>query len=181
MKKLLAAHLATALVSLTALSMPSGSAFAAPAADERLIYASIGVGGVDGSQESYRRDGSQLSVGYSLGYRFTSNYGAEVYARSLSFKPLGSNGSYAYPDHHVGIAAVGRYPVAQMLSLTGRVGLGRTKMSRDNGSNPADKTSVTAGVGAAIEFGPHLALTAGYERYSGINSGLWLVSWQLAF
>ena len=37
------------------------------------------------------------------------------------------------------------------------------------------------GVGAAIEFGPHLALTAGYERYSGINSGLWLVSWQLAF
>lgn len=178
MKKMLAASLATALVSLTALS---GSAFAAPAADERLIYASFGVGGVDGSQESYRRDGSQLSIGYSLGYRFTSNYGAELYARSLSFKPWGSNGSYAYPDTHVGIAAVGRYPVAQMLSLTGRVGLGRTKMTRDNGSNPADKTTVTAGVGAAIEFGPHLALTAGYERYSGINSGLWLLSWQLAF
>ena len=41
--------------------------------------------------------------------------------------------------------------------------------------------AVTAGVGAALKFGRHVALTAGYERFSGINTGLWLVGWQLAY
>ncbi|WP_431259869.1 outer membrane beta-barrel protein [Roseateles chitinivorans] len=157
------------------------AAGAAQAADDSLIYASVGVGGVDGSQEAYRRDGNQLSVGYSFGYRFNANVGAEIYTRSLSFRLSGPRRDFAYPDTHSGVAAVYRYPVAQMFSLNGRVGVGQTRMSRDDGGHAAEKTSVTAGVGAALELGRRVALTAGYERYSGIDAGLWLVSWQLGY
>lgn len=159
-------------------AMTTGSAHAA---NDTLVYGSVAVGGVDGSHESYRRDGSQLSVGYALGYRFNANFGVEGYARSLAFKPFGPRRDFEYPDTHVGVAAIYRYPVAQMFSVGGRVGIGRTKMSRDDGVNPSDKTSLSAGIGAAIEFGPHVVITAGYERYTGINTGLWLVGWQLGY
>jgi opacity protein-like surface antigen len=157
------------------------TAGAAQAADDTLIYGAVGVGGVDGSHEAYKRDGSQLSVGYSFGYYFNEHYAAEIYTRSLAFRPFGLRRDFAYPDSHVGIAAVYRYPVARLFSLNGRVGIGQTKMKRDDGGSAGDKTSVTAGVGAAFEFSRHVAITAGYERYSGINSGLWLVSWQLGY
>lgn len=161
-----------------AMVMVAGTAHAA---DDTLIYGSVGVGGVDGSQEAYKRDGDQLSVGYSFGYYFNANYGAEIYTRSLAFRPFGPRRDYAYPDTHVGIAAVYRYPLTRMFSLNGRLGIGQTKMSRDDGGHAGDKTSVTAGVGASLEFSRHVAITAGYERYSGINTGLWLVGWQLGY
>lgn len=180
MKTLRVAAMAT-LMAIGAISATSTMAATAAELGEPLVYASIAVGGVDGTHESYKRDGSQLSIGYGLGYRFNANYSVELYSRSLEFKIFGPRRDFEYPDSHVGIAAVGRYPLARMFSLTGRVGIGRTKMSRDDGVNPSDKTTVTAGVGAALEFGRHVALTAGYERFSGINTGLWLVGWQLAY
>lgn len=175
MKKRWIAAMATTLAALTTATATAAGV------DDPLVYASLGVGGVDGSHESYKRDGSQLSVGYSLGYRFNANYGVELYARSLEFKVFGPRRDFEYPDSHVGVAAVGRYPVSQMFSLTGRIGVGRTKMSREDGVNPSDKTTVSAGAGLALEFGRHVAVTAGYERYAGINTGLWLVGWQLGY
>ena len=157
------------------------AAGAAQAADESAIYGAVGVGMADGDHAAYKRDGSQLSVGYSLGYRFNENYGVEVFTRALEFKMIGLRRDFEYPDSHVGVAAVGRLPVAKMLSLSARVGLGRTKMSREDGVNPSDKTTFSAGVGAALEFGRNVALTTGVERYAGINTSVWLINWQLSY
>ncbi len=167
----------TAMLAATMVMM----AGAARAADESAVYGAVGVGVADGDHEAYKRDGGQLSVGYSLGYRFNANYGVEVFTRTLEFKMLGLRRDFEYPDSHVGIAAVGRLPVAKMLSLSARVGVGRTKMSREDGINPSDKTTFSAGVGAALEFGRHVALTTGVERYAGINASVWLVNWQLSY
>ena len=83
MKTLRVAAMAT-LMAIGATAATSTMAATAAELGEPLVYASIAAGGVDGSHESYKRDGSQLSIGYGLGYRFNANYSVELYSRSLS-------------------------------------------------------------------------------------------------
>ena len=157
------------------------SAGLAHAKDDAGLYTHVTVGEVNGGGESHRRNGGQLSVGWAIGYHFNDTISAETFGRSLEFALLTPRRDYGYPDRHLGIAVVGRYPLMQFLSVNARVGLGQTEMRRDDGGRVSNLTSVSGGVGAALELGRHFAITAGYERYTRIDAGILLFGVQASF
>jgi len=145
------------------------------------LYGQFAVGAANGSNPNYDKS-STLSIGWALGYRFTPNLGAEVFLRGLDFdiRLFAPDRDYAYPDRHAGVALTGSLPVSRLFNLTGRVGVGQTTMKRDNGSD-STRTNASAGVGLALQLGSHMALTTGYERYTGVNVDVWNLGWELRY
>ncbi|WP_158218930.1 porin family protein [Roseateles aquatilis] len=163
----------------------AGAAHAAPSVPDEGMYATVSFARASGSNETYRTRGTP-SFGSSVGYRFNSTVGVEVYYRTLSFElfPGWSSQNYSYPETHVGLAATANLPLSGSWSATGRLGVGNTRMKvagsgfRDDGRN---KTTVSAGAGLAWHLSRSVSLTGGYERYAGINTGLWSVGAEFRF
>ncbi len=145
------------------------------------LYGQMLIGGAKGHSANYD-SGTSLSVGWGLGYRFTPELGAELFLRGLDFdiSPFASNRTEPYPERHAGVALTGSLPVNSLFNLTGRLGVGRTTLKRDNGEDRS-RTNASLGAGAALQLGSHMALTAGYERYTGINVNVWNVGWELRY
>ncbi|WAC74023.1 outer membrane beta-barrel protein [Roseateles sp. SL47] len=145
------------------------------------LYGQFVVGAAHGGNPNYDNS-STLSVGWALGYRFTPNLGAEVFLRGLNFdlNLFAPDREYAYPDRHAGVALTGSLPISSLFNVTGRVGVGQTTLKRDNGPS-SSRTNVSAGVGLALQLGSHMALTTGYERYTGVHVDVWNLGWELRY
>ena len=103
----------------------------------------------------YADNSSDISLGGSIGYQYTPNFGFDVYTRSLSFDPF--RGMFArsgyYPEHTYGIAVQGTVPLNERFSLFGRAGVGRTAMQGTrNDLADRDETDPMVGVGVSYAF-----------------------------
>lgn len=149
-------------------------AAAAPAsAFEPGAYASINAGRASISSQ-YADDSSDISLGASLGYQYTSNLGFEFYTRSLSFNPFRGVFQPAgyYPDRHYGIAVLGTAHLDDHFHLYGRAGIGRTTMESNRSSiGSRDETDPVVGVGIGYAFNKNwsLNLEATYLTKTEVN------------
>ncbi|ATQ77091.1 hypothetical protein CR152_23185 [Massilia violaceinigra] len=147
-----------ALVALAAsFSMPAS---AAP--DGAGAYASSHIGQASSSNNQFERD--ELSFGLRAGYQFNTYLGMEVFNTTLSFihNPFSAyRTNEYYPEDHYGVAVTGAIPLGGRFSLTGRAGIGRTKMrafsARDSDYNETDPS---IGAGVSFRFNPNLSINA---------------------
>ncbi|MBA5640400.1 porin family protein [Duganella sp. LX20W] len=103
----------------------------------------------------YVESGNDASGALAVGYQATPNFGAEIFAQTLSFDPfkglLAAPGNY--PDSHIGAAILGSTPISNRLSVYGRLGIGRTKMASTRASLPTShETDPSIGIGASYAF-----------------------------
>lgn len=103
----------------------------------------------------YVESGNDASGTLAIGYQATPNFGAEVFAQTLSFDPfkglLAAPGNY--PDSHIGVAVLGAVPVSDQFSVYGRLGIGRTRMPSTRTSLPTThETDPSIGIGVSYAF-----------------------------
>lgn len=161
----------------------AGSAACASELNTQGPYIGVSLGRADGSAEVYRTK-SRPSFGFHLGYRFNQNVAAEVFGHSLSFEifPSWFGKPYEYPKEHVGVAVIGSLPMSTDLSLTARLGLGRTTMERSKDLRTAGhRNSVSGGLGLSYTISPSFALNLGYARYSKVDAGVFSLGGELRF
>ncbi|MBJ7311679.1 outer membrane beta-barrel protein [Rugamonas sp. CCM 8940] len=127
--------------------------------------------GSDIGRSSYSQPGvsnGDLALGLKLGYQATPNFGAEIIARSLSFRIDGlfSDSAY-YPESHIGVAAVGKIPLNDRFSLYGRLGVGRTKMHSARVANKdQNETEALFGGGVSYAFSPKWQMSLEAIRFN---------------
>ncbi|PHV04878.1 hypothetical protein CSQ96_23095 [Janthinobacterium sp. BJB412] len=149
---------------LASLLLASSTSFAADF--EPGIYV-----GADIGRSSYKQPGvsdGDAAFGLKLGYQATPNFGAEIIARSLSFRIDGPFADSAYyPDSHVGVAAVGKVPLNERFNLYGRLGVGRTKMHSARVANKdQNETEALFGAGIGYAFSPKWQMSLEATRFN---------------
>lgn len=126
------------------------------------IYAGIQVGQASSSNDRIERD--ELSIGLRTGYQIDKHIGVELFSHSLSFIEFGygfSRNEPAYPEQHYGIAVTGTIALDGRFSLTGRAGIGRTKMhSYWSGKDDYNENDPSIGGGLRFNFNPHWSINA---------------------
>ena len=142
---------------LLAVASPSSAAPFEPGA-----YLGVSAGRASVSSQ-YADDSSDISLGGTVGYQYTPNFGFDVYTRSLSVDPF--RGVFAeagyYPEHAYGIALQGTVPLNERFSLFGRAGIGRTSMRGTRIDMPdRDETDPMVGVGVSYAFNRQWSITA---------------------
>jgi opacity protein-like surface antigen len=139
------------LLAAAALAVAAPS-FAAPF--EPGVYLGASAGRASISSE-YVDDSDDISLGGTLGYQYTRNWGFDVYTRSLSLNPFGGLFAKAgyYPDRLYGVAVQATVPLDEHFSFFGRAGIGRTTMKSTRASmEDRDKTDPMIGVGVSYAF-----------------------------
>lgn len=124
---------------------------------------------IDGQQET--RD-----TGYKLlgGYQFNNNWAAELQYFDLGkykYTDIGG-GSATVKTHGLALSGVGIFPVAQKVSILGKLGLARQTFAAnaiasdgETFSDKVSKTTLVVGVGAEYEINKNLSLRAEYEYF----------------
>lgn len=139
-------------ISLPALAVQTGSG----------VYAGIQVGQVSASNDRIERD--DLSIGLRTGYQINKTVGVELFRTSLSFIEIGygfNRNEPAHPEEHVGVAVTGSYPLSERFNLTGRAGVGRTKMHAvARGKDNYKETDPSVGGGVRFDFNQHWSINA---------------------
>jgi opacity protein-like surface antigen len=138
----------------TALSLALASPAFASDAFTPGVYFGLKLGRANISSK-YVESGNDAGGALAIGYQATPNFGAEIFAQTLSFDPfkglLAAPGNY--PDSHIGIALLGSAPVSEQFSVYGRVGVGRTRMPSTRASLPTlHETDPSIGIGASYAF-----------------------------
>ncbi|CUI02733.1 porin family protein [Massilia antarctica] len=151
------------MFSSAVMALAAGFSLPASAApDGAGAYAATTIGQASSSNNRIERD--DLSFGLRAGYQFNTNVGVEVFSNTLSFieMPFYAYNSHEYhPEEHYGVAVTGAVPLGGHFSLTGRAGIGRTKMhavsARDSNYNETDPS---IGVGVRFSFNQHISINA---------------------
>ncbi|NHZ83998.1 outer membrane beta-barrel protein [Massilia sp. CCM 8695] len=145
------------------LALAAGFSLSASAApDGAGAYAGTSIGQARASNKQIERD--NVSFGLRAGYQFNSNVGVEVFTNTLSFIEAPyyfEHRHEAFPEEHYGVAVTGAVPLGGRFSLTGRAGIGRTKM---HAASPRysdyNETDPSIGAGVRFSFTPHLSINA---------------------
>ncbi|HEX8615888.1 MAG TPA: porin family protein [Telluria sp.] len=150
--------LSSALVALAAgVSLPVSAVQTAPG-----VYVGLQAGQASSSNDRIERD--DMSFGLRTGYQINKNIGVELFTSSLSFIEVGyvfSSTEPAHPEEHYGVAVTGTLPLNERFSLTGRAGIGRTKMhSVALGRDDYNETDPSIGGGVRYDFNPHWSINA---------------------
>lgn len=147
MKKIAAVALLSALVS------------APVAALDMYIGASAGSAQIDVTGLDSSRTFSVLG-----GYSINSNFAAEV-----AFVNFGSADNVVsgaiVKSSALSVSGVGSYPINNMFSLIGKMGVALTKLEV-TGSDSASKTGLAFGVGAQYNLNNRIGIRAGYDVYN---------------
>ncbi|HEX7986516.1 MAG TPA: porin family protein [Duganella sp.] len=159
----------------------AGPSFAAPFEPGVYIGATAGRASVS---SKYADNSSDISLGASLGYQYTPNFGFDVYTRSLSFDPfrgLFTEAGY-YPERTYGIAVQGSVPLNELFSLYGRAGVGRTSMQATRSDLPdRDETDPMVGVGVSYAFNRHWSIGADFSYLTKTEVSLYSFSARFNF
>lgn len=159
----------------------AGPSFAAPFEPGVYLGATAGRASVS---SKYADNSSDISLGGSIGYQYTPNFGFDVYTRSLSFDPfrgfLAESGYY--PERTYGIAVQGTVPLGERFSLFGRAGIGRTAMQATRSDLPdRDETDPLVGVGVSYAFNRHWSIGADFSYLSKTEVSLYSFSARFNF
>ena len=161
-------------IALLLIFISSAIAKEAPEPKRRKLYAVADIG-----QSTYKDtcinstagncSESGIALRFGGGYQFTPMWGVEASYRMLG-GPSSSQGSFTteMKPTAIQVSATGRFPVANKLSIIGRLGVARTKAEYIvNGalsSNVSDPLiSVTYGIGVQYDFLNVLGVRAQYE------------------
>lgn len=127
---------------------------------------------------------TKTGFGFGLGYQFNPNFGVELAYRDL----LSLSDSYSEPGYSASIktdlsalqvSVLGSYPLTDVFSLYGRLGVGKVDLdvsayendggivSRASGSE--SKTKAMFGLGARWAVAESVGLRAEYSRYAKIE------------
>lgn len=159
----------------------AGPAIAAPFEPGVYVGATAGRASV---ASKYADNSSDISLGGSIGYQYTPNFGFDVYTRSLSFDPfrgLFTEAGY-YPERTYGIAVQGTVPLSERFSLYGRAGVGRTSMHATRSDLPdRDETDPMVGVGVSYAFNRHWSIGADFSYLSKTEVSLYSFSARFNF
>jgi OOP family OmpA-OmpF porin len=114
------------------------------------IYVGVDVGKTD--------VGSEDDIGFKVfgGYQFHPNVAAEVGYSMLFDKSDVEVTALEF-------VAVGMFPVANQLSIIGKLGLANVEVDSPVGSD--DKTELTYGIGAQFDFSRNLGARLQWQRY----------------
>ncbi|NHZ61417.1 outer membrane beta-barrel protein [Massilia sp. CCM 8694] len=150
--------LSSALVALAAgVSMPASAVENGPG-----VYAGVQLGQASSSNDRIERD--DLSIGLRTGYQINKHIGVELFRNSLSFIEIGygfNRNEPAHPEEHYGIAVTGAFPLSERFDLTGRAGIGRTRMHAVVvGKDDYNETDPSIGGGVRFNFNPHWSMNA---------------------
>ncbi|WP_167227526.1 porin family protein [Massilia rubra] len=150
--------LSSALVALAGgVSMPASAVENGPG-----VYAGVQLGQASSSNDRFERD--DLSIGLRTGYQINKHIGVELFRNSLSFVEIGygfRRDEPAHPEEHYGIAVTGAFPLSERFDLTGRAGIGRTKMHAVAvGKNDYNETDPSISGGVRFNFNPHWSMNA---------------------
>ncbi|NHZ42677.1 porin family protein [Massilia aquatica] len=156
--------LSSALVALAAgVSMPAVAVQNGPG-----VYVGFQAGQASSSNDRIERD--DLSFSPRAGYQFNKQLGVEIFSTSLSFIEVGysfNRNEPAHPEEHYGIAVTGAIPLGERFNLTGRAGIGRTKMHAVGfGKDDYKETDPSIGGGMRYDFNQHWAITAEAMRFT---------------
>lgn len=157
MKKLAMAAMLSTVVISTAAFADAGGFFVALDAQN---WSTSGGGGITNPSTGYRVGG---------GYNFTENWGVEVnYAKSGDATQQGGgtlNGSSTQ------LAAVGTYPINNMFSVYGKLGMGSNKIggSATNGCTVCSANSALYGVGGTYNINKQFGVRLEYLQLGNMT------------
>lgn len=137
-----------AILSAAAMAVSTG-AFAQAAMQGFYVGAEVGNTDVSGADDD---------IGFKIlgGYRFHPNIAAEVGYGMLYDKD-------SVEVTALEVVALGMFPIANQLSLIGKLGFANVDVEVPGGSE--DKTELTWGVGVQYDFSRNLGLRALWQRY----------------
>jgi opacity protein-like surface antigen len=126
------------------------------------VYAGMQVGRASPPDDRIVRD--DVSIGLRAGYQINNYMGVELFRNSLSFIEIGyalNRNEPAHPEEHTGIAVTGAYPLNERFKLTGRAGVGRTRMhAAARGKDNYNETDPSVGAGLRFDFNRHWSINA---------------------
>lgn len=141
------------------------SAFIAAPVAAQDMYVGVNVGSAE-----IDVTGSDSTTAFSVlgGYTINQNFAAEL--AYVNFGSFDNAPNSTVKSSALSLSAVGSYPINDMFSLFGKLGVASTTL-KTTGAGSDSETDVTFGVGGQFNFDKQIGMRAGYDVYKvGKNS-----------